>query len=254
MEDVFELQHKVTASVVAQLFSRVQLAEQERSFLKPTANLDAYDYYLRGTACLWRWNKEAVEEAETLFSKAIELDQSFALAHAYLASVFTFRKQSAWMIDIVVESDRAVHHARRAVELGSEDAAALAIGGFTLAYVGKQLDIGADCIARGLSLNDNFALGWHLSGWVNLYLGNHRIALEHLARAERLSPRDPIILQNRQAAALAHLLAGDFDEVARLAELIASAAPNFAPAWRTMAGGYALAGHKDRAIAAGKGY
>jgi hypothetical protein len=74
------------------------------------------------------------------------------------------------MIDVAVESDRAVHHARRAVELGSEDAVALAVSGFTLAYVGEQLDFGADCIARGLSLNGNFALGWHLSGWVNLYL------------------------------------------------------------------------------------
>jgi adenylate cyclase len=53
-------------------------------------------------------------------------------------------------------------------------------------------------------------------------------------------------------AALAHLLAGDFDEATRLAELITSAAPNFAPAWRVIAVGYALAGHKDRAIAAGK--
>jgi adenylate cyclase len=159
MEDVFELQDQLTSSVVAQLFSRVQLAEQERSFLKPTANLDAYDYYLRGTASLWGWNKEAVEKAEAHFSKAIELDQSFALAHAYLAGVFNFRKQSGWMIDFAAESDRAVRHARRAVELGREDAVALAIGGFTLAYVGEQLDFGADCIARGLSLNDNFALG-----------------------------------------------------------------------------------------------
>ena len=252
MEDVFELQDQLTSSVVAQLFSRVQLAEQERSFLKLTANLDAYDYYLRGTASLWGWNKEAVEKAEAHFSKAIELDQSFALAHAYLAGVFNFRKQSGWMIDFAAESDRAVRHARRAVELGREDAVALAIGGFTLAYVGEQLDFGADCIARGLSLNDNFALGWHLSGWVNIYLANHRIALEHLARAERLSPRDPIILHNRMGAALAHLLAGDFDEATRLAELITSAAPNFAPAWRVIAVGYALAGHKDRAIAAGK--
>jgi hypothetical protein len=67
-------------------------------------------------------------------------------------------------------------------------------------------------------------------------------------RNRKAQPKRP----GAEHALLAHLLAGDFDEATHLAELIVSAAPNFAPAWRMMAGGYALAGHKDRAIAAGK--
>jgi TolB-like protein len=48
LEDVFELQDRVTSSVVAAIAPKVEQAEIERSKRKPTNNLDAYDYYLRG--------------------------------------------------------------------------------------------------------------------------------------------------------------------------------------------------------------
>ena len=72
----------------------MQLQEEERAIRKPTDNLDAYDYYLRGTAKYWGWTKESTEAALSLFNKAIELDESFALAHAFVGMVITLRKQS----------------------------------------------------------------------------------------------------------------------------------------------------------------
>jgi TolB-like protein len=133
LEDVFELQDKVTTSVVGQIFSQVQLQEEERAIRKPTDNLDAYDYYLRGTAKYWGWNRESTEAALALFTKAIELDENFALAHAFTGTIFALRKQSRWMVDIEKENAIAVHHARYAIQLGREDALALVFGGFTLA-------------------------------------------------------------------------------------------------------------------------
>src|SRR5262249_31961434 len=48
LEDVFELQDQITASVVGELFSSVTVAEVERANRKQTANLDAYECYWRG--------------------------------------------------------------------------------------------------------------------------------------------------------------------------------------------------------------
>src|SRR5262249_28326185 len=77
LEDVFELQDRVTSSVVGAIAPKLEQAEIERARRKPTESLDAYDYYLRGLANLYRWTKESVNEALRLFHKAIELDADF---------------------------------------------------------------------------------------------------------------------------------------------------------------------------------
>src|SRR5262249_9639799 len=50
LEDVFDLQDRVTASVVGAIEPRLQRAEIERAGRKPTESLGAYDYFLRGMA------------------------------------------------------------------------------------------------------------------------------------------------------------------------------------------------------------
>jgi TolB-like protein/class 3 adenylate cyclase len=129
LEDVFELQDQVTSSVVGQLVAQVEFAEAERAKRKPTASLDAYDCYLRGRACIWKWTKASSEEAQAYFSRAIELDEGFAIAHAFAGQMFTLRKQSRWMGDVEKESTEAVRLARRAIELGAMDDLALCMGG-----------------------------------------------------------------------------------------------------------------------------
>ena len=74
LEDIFELQDQVTASVVGAIAPRLEQAEVERAKHKPTDSLDAYDYFLRGIASLHSWTKESNDEALRLFNKAIELD------------------------------------------------------------------------------------------------------------------------------------------------------------------------------------
>jgi TolB-like protein len=252
LEDVFELQDKVATSVVGQLFSSVQLQEEERAIRKRTDNLDAYDYYLRGTAKFWGWSRESIEAALALFTKAIELDESFALAHAFAGTIFTTRKQSRWMVDVEKETALAIHHAHRAIQLGREDALALVSGGFTLAYVADDLDLGSDCIARGLSLNPNLSWGWLFSGWVHVYLGKHETALDHLAKSERLSPRDPALVQVRMACALAHFFSGSYQEAILLTEMINAQAPSLLAAWRIKAISCALAGLPESAAVAAR--
>jgi TolB-like protein/class 3 adenylate cyclase/tetratricopeptide (TPR) repeat protein len=252
LEDVFGLQDQVTSSVVGQLVAQVEFAESERAKRKPTANLDAYDCYLRGRASIWKWTKASCEEAQTYFSRAIELDEDFAIAHAFAGQMYTLRKQNRWMVDVEEESAEAIRLARRAIELGSMDDLALCMGGFVLAYVGGELDLAAECIGRGLSLNPNLAVGWNFSGWVHVYLGEQQTALEHARRAERLSPRDPNMLQVRASMAFAQFFDGQYSEAGRLAERMADEFPTFVPALRIMAASYALAGNLNLAERAAK--
>ena len=59
LEDIFDLQDQVTASVVGAIAPKLEQAEIERAKRKPTESLDAYDYFLRGMAGVHRWTREA---------------------------------------------------------------------------------------------------------------------------------------------------------------------------------------------------
>ena len=94
LEDVFDLQDQVTASVVGAIAPKLEQAEIERSRHKPTESLDAYDYYLRGMACVHQWKREATEEALSLFKRVIELDPNFASAYGMSARCYSLRKKA----------------------------------------------------------------------------------------------------------------------------------------------------------------
>ena len=55
LEDIFDLQDQITASVVGAIAPKLERAEIERIKHKPTSSLDANDYYLRGMAAFYRW-------------------------------------------------------------------------------------------------------------------------------------------------------------------------------------------------------
>ena len=70
LDDIFELQDQIAASVVGAIAPQVELAEIERAKRKPTASLNAYDCYLRAMAHLHQGNREAIDEALPLFHRA----------------------------------------------------------------------------------------------------------------------------------------------------------------------------------------
>ena len=250
LENVFELQDQVTTRVVGELVTEVQSAEMQRATRKPTASLDAYDCYLRGLSHELKWSKEDARAALGYFLQAIKLDEHFALAYAWAGQTYSLRKQNRWMEDVAQESAEAIRLARRAIELGHGDDLALCMGGLILAYIGGELDFGAECIGRGLSMNTNLASGWEFSGWVHIFLGEPQTALEHLHRAKRLSPRSPGMMQVQLGVAGALFFGGQYGEAARVAEGITRAYPNFSPAWRFMAVSNALGGDQTLVVKA----
>ncbi len=247
LEDVFDLQDKVTASVVGAIAPRLEQAEIERAKRKPTENLDAYDYYLRGMASLYQRTREGTSEALRMFYRAIELDPDFASAYGAAARCYGVRKSFGWMADRVPEIAETARLARRAVELGRDDAAALAAGGIALAYVVGDLDDGAAFIDRALALNPSLAAAWYFSGLARLWLGEPDLAIEHLARAMRLSPLDPRIGQMQSATAYAHFFAGRYDVASSWAGMALRERPDSLNALHIAVASNALAGRPEQA-------
>jgi TolB-like protein/class 3 adenylate cyclase/Tfp pilus assembly protein PilF len=246
LEDIFDLQDQVTASVVGAIARKLEQAEIERAKRKPTESLDAYDYFLRGMANTHQMTRETYSEALRLFNRAIELDPSFASAHGGAAYCYSLAKSIGQRMERK-EITEATRLARRAVELGQEDAVALTIGGIALAYVGGDVEDGAAAIDRALVLNPNLAAAWHFSGWVRVYLGEPGAAIEHLTHAMRLSPLDPYAVGMNTAMAFAHFFAGRYDEALLWADKAVRGEPRFFPAVRIAAASSALAGRLEDA-------
>jgi TolB-like protein/Tfp pilus assembly protein PilF len=247
IEDIFNLQDQMTASVVGALGPKLEQAEIERAKHKPTESLDAYDYYLRGMASFYQQTKDANSEALALFYKAIEIDPDFASAHAMAAWCYTWRKINGWMSDRVQEIAEGARLARRAVKVGKDDAVALARGGHALGFLVGDLDSGVAFTDRALLLNSNLAAAWVLSGLLRFYRGETDVAIEHLARAMRLSPLDPTLYQMQVGTGFAHLLAGRFDDASSWAEKAFREEPNYLPAAAVTAASHALAGRLEEA-------
>ena len=227
LDDIFELQDQVAERVVGAIMPTLERAEIERAKRKPTESLDAYDYYLRGMASFHQGTREPVSEALRMFTKAIELDPDFASAYAMAAWCYFWRKLNGWMDDRTQEVAEGTRLARRAVELGKDDAVALARSGTALHHFVGDLDGSIALLDRALVLNPNLASAWFLGGFLRVWGGESDGAIEHFARAMRLSPLDPEMYRMQAGMALAHLFAGRFDTASSWAEKSFRDLPSF---------------------------
>lgn len=218
LDDIFELQDQLAASVVGAIAPQLERAEIERAKRKPTDSLCAYDYYLRGTAKLHNGTREAVEQALSLFYTAIELDPEYASAYGMAAWCHFWRKLNGWMADRPREIAEGAQLARLAVELGRDDAVALTRGGHALAHLTGDLDGGIALLDRARLLNPNLASAWFLGGILRALRGETDAAIDNLGHAARLSPLDPEMFRMYVGMALAHFFAGRFDDALGWAE------------------------------------
>src|SRR6266542_1678294 len=188
IEDVFELQDKVASSVAGVIEPALQAAETARSAVRPTADLTAYDLYLRAYEMSLS-SAARFPEALRLMEQAIARDPRYGPALAWAAFcccrlLFDGRSENR-------EADRlkGADFARRALQVAGDDPGILVNAASALAYFGEDIGAMLALVDRALALNPNFARGWHLGGALRLWAGQPDIAMEHVEAALRLSPR-----------------------------------------------------------------
>jgi adenylate cyclase len=246
--DIFDLQDEVTESVVGAIAPAVEKAEIERAKRKPTNSLDAYALYLRGSDRLYQFtSRQANEEALRFFNSAIELDPDFASAYGRATTCYVAAKINGWISGTPDEIAEVTRLAQRAVELGKDDAIALAASGWALAAVVRDLEVGAALIDRALVFNSNLAEAWTFGGWVKNLLGEPEPAIERFARAMRLSPLDPFVAGMRSGTAHAHFFLGHYDEAASWAAMALQDRPDLPHGLRIAAASNAMAGRPEQA-------
>jgi TolB-like protein len=246
LEEVFKLQDEVASCVAGVIEPALQAAEAARSASRPTAQLTAYDLYLRALALSLSYEKGQVAQSLDLLKHAIERDPHYGQALALAAHCQKAFEVMNWTADPEGVRLTSINLARQALRYGPDEPDVLALAAFTLGYFGEDIDVSIGLIDRCLALNTSSARGWHWSGLLRVFAGQPDLALEHFSVYLRLNPRDRLA-PYLNGIGEAHFFSRRFDEAA--ANLLASLerAPGFAITYRVLASCFVHMGRLDDA-------
>lgn len=190
LRSLFELQDEIVRSIVATVAVRVERSERERALRKPTKNLEAYDYYLRGQGYWYEWTREANQQAQELFRTAIGLDRTFGRAYSALSYVLIQAALSSWTAAPGDAIREALDLAQEAVALEPSDFENHGSLGFACLY-SRDFDRSLACYERALELNPNGADLLADMADALAHIGRTAEAVEKIAQAKELNPISP---------------------------------------------------------------
>ncbi len=247
MKDVFALQEQVTEQVVSALAISVSAAEQDRAFRKPTENLDAYDFVLRGMNFHRRWSKENNRKALQMFERALDLDPSYADAYAGLAWSHVHDFNFQWSDDPTASLALAHEFATKAIALDHTLAKAYTVLGDVLAWSRKQ-DEAVAAGWRAVQLSPNDADAQMMLATYLGFQGSGEAAVKVARRALRLNPKGdwPYYVALGQG----HAANDNYGEAAKAYEIAARVAPNVSVPLTFLMTAYGQLGRRDDAQAA----
>jgi adenylate cyclase len=234
LDDIFDLQDRLTESVVGSIVPSVQRAEVARANAKPTANLGAYDLYLQALGRYHaRSSRAGLDEALGLLERAIRLDHDYALAKALFARVVVVRDTAGW--SSAEDMAKAVSLAREAVHSNRDDPDTLRFAAHTLSHAAHDYELALSTIARALRLYPNSAQVLSIAGWVHLHAGVYQPALGYFEQAIRLSPLDQEMGVMLYGAGVACLVQGRNDDALVFMRDAVRRMPNYAAIYRWLA-------------------
>ncbi|HEX6718772.1 MAG TPA: protein kinase, partial [Pyrinomonadaceae bacterium] len=187
VEDIFDLQNEVSQKIVDAL--KISLTDSERQLLtrKPTDDLRAYDFYMRGRELLYLKGRRNTERAIEMFQNAVTLDPSFASAYAGLAEAYSsmyewYDANSSWLTKAI-----EMNHKALALEPTSLDAKF----GIAMVYFHhRKFADSRRTIDEILKENPDFYPGYLRLGMIAELSNDLEAARKYYRRAAELKPYD----------------------------------------------------------------
>ena len=228
LEGSFDLQDRITESVVGSTGPVLRLAEIERARRKPQASLDVYDLTLRALPAAFAETPAENDEALRLLASALEIDPRYPMANAVAAWCRQQRHFLKWAAAQEDDRERAQRLARTAIADGTDVPLALAIAGAVHASLTRDHDLALAAVDRASMLNPNAAAVLGFDALTRCLCGAYDRAIQHAEKALRLSPMEPLVYHASLALALAHLLTGRPEQAIEQARRAIAGNQNFA--------------------------
>jgi adenylate cyclase len=247
--EIFDLQDRVTNSVVAAIEPKVRAAEIERAHRKPTVSLQAYDLFLRALPGLHSLDRAGIERAIALLERAIALDPGYARALALYARLQRLRS----IVGGVDPSDPAVTgsvgHALLAVAKGRDDPEVLWMAAIVISFVGGDLPAGIALVDRSLALSPHSCDALAASGLIRSYMADHDTSIAHCERARQLNPTGEYLYNIYRARCVLAFGDADYESCCQWAERSLREMSDYTPTLRFHAASLGLLGRLQEARA-----
>ncbi len=187
LEDVFSIQDEIAQSIAAAL--RVVLTDTEKRAIAkpPTADVEAYDLYLRGRQFFHQFRRKGFDFAREMFARAIALDPDYARAYAGIADCCAFLHMY-WNSteEMLQQADAA---SRKALELDPDLAEAHASRGLA-ASLKKQYDEAHKEFETAIQLNPHLFEPYYFQARNYYAQGKLEKAVHWFQQASRVLPED----------------------------------------------------------------
>jgi len=190
--NVFALQDKITKKIVSALAVKLTTVEQKHGAQRMTNNIDAYDAVLQGREHMLRFTPEDLAKALSYFKKAVEMDPSYSLAHAWLAYTYWKGSDLAWEQSLGVSWFDARMHARKFLQMALKNPTPLAHQVASDMILRQRLhDEAVTQAEKSIALDPNDPVGQVTMASALIYAGRPQEAIDFIKRAMRLDPRLP---------------------------------------------------------------
>ncbi|MBZ0163723.1 MAG: tetratricopeptide repeat protein, partial [Notoacmeibacter sp.] len=246
VDDLFDLQDRITEQVVGALQPTIRLAEIERVRRKRSNDVGAYDYTMRAMPHVWALEKEESAKALELLEQALKIDPDYPLALTLAGWCHEQRSVYYWSDDVEKSQAEAQRLAEKAVEFGGDDPLILAVLGAVHTFV-RNLGTARILLERAVAQDPNSAWAWTRLGWLEVYSDRPETGLKHFEHSLRLSPMDPMNFNNYAGIASAHEVAQEYDLAVKFFRRVLEERPNAGWVYRNLTASLSGAGHIEEA-------
>ncbi len=231
--DVLEVRDEIVQAVSARLLPSLLSSEIRLALQRPTEHLDAWGWMLRAQSMLMSMRRrDGLAGAIEPLQRALQVDPGYAMAHAFLGAVYTWRTLSYAFPDPAAERALARQHADKALELTSDNPFVLANCAETAIYCEGDLDKGVSLLELATTLNPNDPNGLALLGHARRLIGEDaRNSLAVIEQAMRLSPRDPRSFSWLHYASWCHWKLEELSEMEAASRRSIELYPNYPHSW-----------------------
>ncbi len=229
--DLFAIRDQIVQAIAARLQPRLIDQEIRLALRRPNEDLDAWGWMQRAQAgLLLARDRQALDAAVPPLASALLVDPRYAMAHALLSAVHTWRYLSRAFPDRDGERDLALKHANRALQLEGDNPFVLIHCTESAIYLAGDLDRASQMLELAIERNPNEAYGLALLGHTRRMIGDDpRTSLALIEQATRISPQDPRSFSWSHYGSWCHWILGDFpamEQASRRSIELYSAYPN----------------------------
>lgn len=251
-DDLFEMQDRIVARVVAGIAPHVRSAELQRALRKRPGSFTAYDSTLHALDCIHSLEKTTFFRAREHLDRAMAEDANFAMPVAWAARWRSLLIGQNWSDDPRRDAEQAAELAARAIDLDGQNALALATYGHVRSFLFHDYDVALGYFDRALSACPNSAVAWFLSSGTLSYVGRAAEGVRHARQALLLSPFDQSLFAFYMFLGMAHYCNGDYEEAVKAGRRSLSERPAYTANLRILTAALSALGQKAEAAEIGR--